>query len=353
MTFRTIRGLVAVSALAAATLAGCSSGTGTPTSLTTGKAPASTAGGGGTNDGPVVSGDTAWGDGKHITSPIVIAAGATVTIAAGATITCDDGITITVQGSLKSAGGAPSKITGAAWNGIVVAAGGTLALDGVDIENAHTAIEVQTKANPARYDRGTITASVIPLLVDSAATLTTAHANVVASQGTSHVLGSLTASYLDYDANGFDGMTTESDDALLTIDDSHMHGTNGTSDMIVSYTGAAKIHVAYSIIEQVHCAFHLERVTSLDVAYVTARQDSYGFMMHGSLSTGTRTIQSSNFMNNYEWGIHEEDASINGPIAVSGCYFNSNQTGDLHLHAASAIQVSGTVAAPVAGAAPR
>jgi hypothetical protein len=259
-----------------------------------------------------------------------------------------------VGGALASAaGGARSLFVSEGWSGIVVASGGSLALDGVDIENARAAIEVQTGAASARYDRGAIRASKAPFTVDAGATLTTAHAAVVAPLGPSHVVGALTASYLDYDANGFDGITTESDDAALSIDDSTLHGIDGITDMIASYTGAASIHVAYTTIEHVHCAFHLERVTSLDVAFVTAQADAYGFMMHGSLSTGTRSIHDSNFTGNLEWGIHEEDTSINGPIDVSGCYFTANGLGDVYTHAQSGIHVSASVTTPIAAARPR
>jgi hypothetical protein len=349
MTFATLRGL-ALLTLATASLAACSSGAGGAGGSGT---PAASDGSQAGADG-AIKGDVTWSGDVHLTQTVTIAAGAKVTIAPATTITCDDGVAVTVRGALASAGGgAVSVFVSEGWSGIVVAAGGSLALDGVDIENARAAIEVQTGATGARYDRGTIRASKAPFTVGAGATLTTAHAAVLAPLGPSHVQGALTAAYLDYDANGFDGITTESDDATLSIEDSTLHGIDGTTDMIASYTGAASIHVAYTTIEHVHCAFHLERVTSLDVSFVTAQADAYGFMMHGSLSAGTKSIHDSNFASNLEWGIHEEDASINGSIDVSGCYFSANGLGDVYTHAQSGIHVGASVTAPIAAAHPR
>ena len=348
MTLATLRRL-ALLTLATASLAACSSGAGGA-----GASGAPAPGGSQAGADGAIATDVTWSGDVHLTQAVTIAAGARVTIAPGTTITCDAGVAVTVLGALASAGsGARSLFVSEGWSGIVVAQGGSLALDGVDIENARAAIEVQTGAASARYDRGTIRASKAPFTVDAGATLVTAHSAVFAPLGPSHVLGALTASYLDYDANGFDGITTESDDATLSIEDSTLHGIDGITDMVASYTGAASIHVAYTTIEHVHCAFHLERVTSLDVSFVTAQADAYGFMMHGSLSAGTKSIHDSNFASNLEWGIHEEDASINGAIDVSGCYFSANGLGDVYTHAQSGIHVSASVTTPIDGARPR
>jgi hypothetical protein len=254
---------------------------------------------------------------------------------------------------LKSSGGAQAKLTGTKWVGLVVAPGGTLALDGVDIENAKVAIDVQAKAAAASYGHGTITAATAPFLVEAKAALTTSHATVVGSLGTSHVLGALTASYLDYDANGFDGITGENDDATISIEDSKLHGGGGASDMIVSYTGVGNVHVAYTEITHVHCAFHFERMTGLDVSYVTATGDNFGLMLYGSLATGTKSIKSSNFYGEFEWGIQEGPNATNGAITVDGCYFSGNASGNLDLKTPSTIQVVNESTAMVAGAGPR
>ncbi len=326
----------ALFAVAVATLAGCSS------------SGASSPGGGTT-----ISADETWADGKALEGTITIGAGATVTIAPGATIHAANGAKVIVQGTLKSPGGAPAKITAPkTWGGLAVAAGGNLALLGVDLENADTAVRVQAQAASAHYDQGVINNATLPFQVDAGGKLISDHATVKVSGGTSIVEGDFVATHLDYDANGHDGIQTISDQATLSVEDSTLHGTGGDSDMIASYDGAASIHVAYTTIQHVHCAFHLERVTALDVSFVTAQNDSYGFMMHGSLPNGTKTVKSMNMINESSWGIHEDVMSENGPISVQGCYFASN-AGDVSLRPGSPIQVTDNVTTQIANAGPR
>ncbi len=206
----------------------------------------------------------------------------------------------------------------------------------------------------ASYDQGTISASAAPFAIQAGAKLTTSHATVTGSLGTTRVQGELDASYLDYDANGNDGITAESDSAVLSIEDSELHGISGqTGDMVVSYEGAGTIHVAYTEIKNVHCAFHIQRMTNLDVSYVNATGDSYGFMLYGSLDTGTRTVDSMNIDGELQWGIDEEDGDINGPISITNCYFANNAYGDVHLQTASNISITSPATAAIPNAHPR
>jgi hypothetical protein len=311
---------------------------------------------GGSDATPVISSNETWADGKQLTTPITIAADAVVTIAAGATIHATDGIQITVLGTLTSAGGAEATITSATtWSGILVEKGGTLSLNAVDLANTSVgAISVNAGAAAASYDSGTITASVAPFAVQAGAKLTTSHATVKGSLGTSRIQGELDASYLDYDANGQDGITAESDTAVVSVEDSELHGITGqTGDMIVSYEGAETIHVAYTEIKNVHCAFHIERMSNLDVSFVNATGDSYGFMLYGSLDQGTRTVDSMNIDGELQWGIDEEDGDINGPIAITNAYFANNAYGDVHLQTSSNISITNNATAAIATAHPR
>ncbi len=206
----------------------------------------------------------------------------------------------------------------------------------------------------ANYDSGTISASVAPFAVQAGAKLTTSHATVKGSLGTSRIQGELDASYLDYDANGQDGITAESDVAVLSIEDSELHGISGqTGDMVVSYLGAQRIHVAYTEIKNVHCAFHIERMIDLDVSYVNATADSYGFMLYGSLDQGTRTVTAMDIDGELEWGIDEEDGDVNGPISITGSYIANNAWGDVHLQTGSNISVTSPAAGAIASAHPR
>src|SRR5882757_8907051 len=90
------------------------------------------------------AGTETWEDGKTISSDVLIPSGATVTIAPGATVTMGDNVLIRVEGSLvcASASGTHATLTGSAWQGIQVATHGVVTLDGLDLTNASTALDV-------------------------------------------------------------------------------------------------------------------------------------------------------------------------------------------------------------------
>ncbi|MDB4994905.1 MAG: hypothetical protein JWM74_2337 [Myxococcaceae bacterium] len=291
-----------------------------------------------------LSADATWGEGKTLAGSIIVETGVTVTVAAGAHIKVADGATITVKGTLKSPGGAPAFINAesdtANWGGIIVAPGGTLALKSVHLENAEVALLVQAGAKSATYDAGIISDAHVPFQVDAKGKLSMTDAKVLRPTGTSQVEGSYVASHLDYDSNANDGIRTMSDDATLSIDDSTMHGQRGTGDMIASYDGAATIHVAYTNFTMVHCAFHLLRVTNLDISNVTSDGNIYGLMLHGSLEGGTKTVKNMNIIGSIEWGVHELDDAQNAAISFTGTYFNGNRNGDLYLKTGTAIAVT-------------
>jgi hypothetical protein len=343
-------GLVVFAASSALGGLGCSASS-TPTAI--GGNPA-----GANGDTPVVSSNETWANGKVLDTPTVIAAGTTVTIAAGATIQAIDGISITVNGTLQSAGGAQATLAATSattrWAGILVGSGGTLNLAGVDITNADGAINVEGGAASASYATGTITASKAPFTVATGGKLTTSHAKVVGSLGTTHVQGELDASYLDYDGNGNDGLTAESDSAIVNVSDSELHGLTGAlGDMIVSYEGAGTISIQYTEIKNVHCSFHIERATNINVSHVTSSGNSFGFMMYGSLDTGTRTIDSMNIEDELAWGIAEEDGDINGPVSFTNTWFANNAYGDMSLQTGTKISVTNNASAEIADAKPR
>jgi hypothetical protein len=305
---------------------------------------------------PTISSNTTWEDGTELSVPTDIAAGVTVTIAPGATIHVASGVQLTIDGTLTAAGGAEAALTSdSSWAGILVDKGGTLTLTNVDIANTSVAaISVNAGAANVTYDSGTISASVAPFAIQAGAKVTTSHATVKGSLGTTRVQGELDAEYLDYDANGQDGITTESDTAVLSLQDSELHGISGqTGDGVVSYLGAQSITVAYTEIKNIHCAFHIERIMNLDVSYVNATTDSYGFMLYGSLDQGTRTVTAMNIDNELQWGIDEEDGDVNGPITITNTYFGSNAYGNVHLQTASNIHITGNATSPIANAKPR
>src|SRR5205823_2196130 len=137
-------------------------------------------GGSGDDTSPDITSDATWADGKTLSTPVVIEAGSTVTITPGATIHATAGIQITIRGTLKvAAASTHAKITSTdRWAGLIVASGGTLDADGLDLESSTAGVDVQGGAKSARYDDGTITAAKNPFAIEAGGKLTTSHAKV-------------------------------------------------------------------------------------------------------------------------------------------------------------------------------
>lgn len=271
----------------------------------------------------------------------------TVTIAPGATVTVAANATINVAGTLtaSSATGTHAKLTGTGWTGISVASGGTLTLDGVDITGASSPLATLAGATKAEYDDGTITGAAAPFNVAKATTLGTMHATVTGTLGSSSISGSLVASFLDYDSNGNEGLVTMDPTATESIEDSKLHGSGPVADMVVSGSGAASIHIAYTSITNVHCGFHFNAIDAFDVSYTNVESNSYGFMLYGSSGTGTRSVKYSNVDQN---GIaYDTTPGANGPITFDYDYITGTQ------NPADAVSVTNAATATVTGTGPR
>jgi hypothetical protein len=253
---------------------------------------------------------------------------------------------ITVQGTLTagSASGTHAKLTGTSWTGIVVDKGGTLTLDGVDIAGAMTALQTNAGAVKAEYDDGTITAATAPFDVATGTTLGTKHATVTGTLGTTRIAGSFVASYLDYDSNGHEGIVTTDPTATGSIEDSKLHGSGPSGDMVVSATGAASIHIAYTDITNVHCGFHFDTIDAFDVSYTNVESNAYGFMLYGSSGSGTRSVTYSNVDQNQ---IAYDTQGANGPITFDHDYVTGTAT------PGTAVSVTNAAKTAVTGTGPR
>jgi hypothetical protein len=300
--------------------------------------------------GPTITSNATWSDGQMLSGSVTIAPGATVTIAAGATVTLAAGAVVTVQGVLTASSATPThaKLTGSGWGGIVVANGGTMTLDGVDLTGVTaaqaTALDVQKGATTAEYDDGTIDSPTVPFDVEAGGALTMKHATVVKAGGSSILAGTLTAQFLDYDSNGHEGISAGDPAAALSIEDSKLHGSGPGADMLVA-SGAASFHVAYTDITSVHCAFHFNDITAFDISYSNVEGNAWGFMLYGSSGAGPRTISYSNIDNDASYAYDAE--GNNGPITVDNCYVSGNvQNG-------TAVNVTNAQQAMVAGTGPR
>jgi hypothetical protein len=254
-----------------------------------------------------------------ISEATTIAAGVTVTIANGATINVGSGVAITVDGTLTATTGTPHAVlTGATWGGIIVAAGGTLTADSLDLTNASMDV-----SGTATYSNGTITAAAKPIDVETGGSLTMTTVTVTGTTAPSVINGNFTASHLDYDRNGGEGVTIGNAASIVKIDNSTFHGPNNTGgDMIVS-DACASLTMTYTEITGCHCAYHFNAITSFDLENMNLTGDSYGFMAYGSSATsGTRVFKNSNVTTMAVSGISE--AGTNGAITVSGVYFDSS-----------------------------
>ena len=243
---------------------------------------------------PVISADETWTDGKMIPAnvDIDIASGAKVQIAPGAMISVAPGASITVHGSLAAASKDDHvKLSGSNWKGIVVAGGGSLALQGVDIEGAKVAIQVNAGNVAAAYDYGTITGGSFK--VDANATLTTDHA-AFKQGGFSFVSGTLNASFLDYSGAG---IALGDANAEVFVADSKISGVGGD---FFTANGGKLLHVEYTTIDNTHCPFHFNAISKFEIDHVTtggmatASTSAYGLMLYNA-DAGPHTISYSNF----------------------------------------------------------
>jgi hypothetical protein len=243
----------------------------------------------------------------------------TVTIANAAQITVASGVSITVAGTLiATTGSTHAKISGTGWTGILVAAGGTLTADSLDLSGASMDV-----TGTATYSNGTISAASAPIHVEAGGSLTMNTVTVTGTLAPSSIDGNFTASHLDYDRNGGEGLTIANAASVVKIDNSTFHGADvDTGDFIVT-NACASLTMTYTTITGCHCAYHFNGITSFDLENMNLTGDSYGFMMYGSSATsGTRVFKNSNVVSMAAAGISE--SGTNGAITVSGVYFDTS-----------------------------
>ncbi len=299
-----------------------------------------------------ISSDETWSSGKRISGQVMIEAGVTVTIEPGAAIDVASGAMITVAGKLVASSAAShATMGGAPWIGLVVAAGGSLALSGVELDDTRAALDVQ--GGTASFDDGVIAYPSTPFRVLAGATLSMARSNVVMAQGLARVKGTFIGTHLDFETIADSGLVVDDVAAKVSIEDSTLHGKGAPTDLVVVSAGA--VHLAYTDISTAHCGLHFWNANQVDISNVTIHDTSFGAMLYGSQTLaqgGSLSIVSSNFERAADMGIEEVDGSSNGAIEVRGCYFGEN-TQDSRLQSGSHISIVDSVMAPVSAAKPR
>lgn len=287
-------------------------------------------------------GSETWKTGKQLAASITIKAGATVDIEPGATVTAATGVAITVKGTLSvKAASLHAKLGGTNWKGIVVASGGTLNVDGLDITDAEIGMFAQTGNLEATMLNSSITNAKTPFQMEPGSKLTFTKSKVVKATGASNIAGTFIASYMEYDKGSNEGLDLDDAAGSMTISDSILKGLGG-GDYVVSRKGAL-IKVEYSTISGSHCGLHFNNVDKFIIDHVSDDQNSYGAMLYGS-GAGPHQIIASNVRSTDK---DLDMSGVNGPLSISGSFTGGKNT----LQANATITNAAT--APIANAKPR
>ncbi len=255
-----------------------------------------------------------WKTGTKLTGVVKIFEGAPVEIEPGAKISCVESAQIQVGGTLRTRSGAAHAVISCdRGTGILVAANGTVDLEGIDLENAEIGIETTKQAGLASVTDAKISNSARPFRVGQDSTLNLTR--VVATTPTtlrdfdvsvSEVFGKLVAKYLDYQANTNEGiMVMRGGDAL--VEDSTLKAKNGL-DLISSYGGKSLV-VRYTTMNGAHCGPHIDAskdadmvpTESFEIDHVTSEQNQYGITIYSASMAGTHIVKESNLQGENAW----------------------------------------------------
>jgi hypothetical protein len=287
-------------------------------------------------------GTETWKDGKQIAANLTIKAGATVEIEPGATITVAAGVAITVKGTLSVKASADhADLAGANWKGIVVASGGTLAADGLDISDAEIGVWTMAGNAGASFLNSSIANAATPFKMEPGSKLSFTKSKVSKATGASVIAGTFTASYMDYDKGSSEGLELSDAAGTMTISDSTLHGLGG-GDYVVSRAGKL-VKVEYTTITGSHCGLHFDAVDQFIIDHVSDDQNSYGAMLYGS-GAGPNQILSSNVRST------EKDLDMsgtNGALTIDKSF-----TGGKNTLLANA-KITNAATAPITDAKPR
>lgn len=293
-----------------------------------------------------------WKDGLVLTGSVTIYPGAEVEIAPGATITCAEGASILVGGMLRTkSAGARARITCGSWLGVLVAQGGRLDLEGLELENAKAGITTTEGAGESRFVDGAVLRTLKPFVVGAKSKLTVSNAKVTTPEkvgdaeiSLTEISGSLVASRLDYDAGANEGLMVKAG-GELDLEDSHVHGTNGL-DMVSAYE-AKRLRVAYSILSGSHCGAHIQGIESFELDHVTSEKNTYGMTIYGS-GAGPNLVRDSNLEGAAAW---LDFQGQNGPVSFENVHTKGGEIIDTRQSAPPTI--SGKAQAPIPNAKPR
>ena len=287
-------------------------------------------------------GTETWKDGKQLPVSVSIKAGAIVDIEPGATVTAGSGVAITVNGTLRVTTGAThAKLVGKNWKGIVIAKGGTLTVDGLDISDAEIGMWTMAGNADATLANSTITNAATPFKMEPTSKLSVSRSKVVKATGQSNIAGTFVASYLDYDKGVNEGLQLSDAAGTMTISDSTLRGAGG-GDYIVSSAGKL-VKVEYTTVTGSHCGLHFSAVDKFIIDHVSDDSNSYGAMLYGS-GAGPNQILSSNVRST------DKDLDMSGTNGATT--IDKSFTGGKNTLAANA-KITNAAASPILDAKPR
>src|SRR5205814_190707 len=132
--------------------------------------------------------------------------------------------------------------TSGTWSGIVVASGGSLTLDSVDISASKIAVWTQKGNTAASFANGNIDANQ-PFQMEAGSKLSISKSSVKAAAA-SALAGAFTASYMTYDKGTAEGLYMNDAAGSMTFSDCTLKG-NGGGDYLVT-SAATLVKVEYS-----------------------------------------------------------------------------------------------------------
>jgi hypothetical protein len=238
-----------------------------------------------------------WNSATTLKGQVVIPDGQSVLVAPNTKISVPDGTRITINGTLNAPKGL--SLTGKSWGGLVVV--GSADISNFQEAGASTSFRVGPKGN---------------LIIHGG--------NISGIFGPSFVEGTLTADSLHYDKGEGGGINSNNGTGSISIDHSVLTGAGKNSGDFFGLYGVKSISLTNSEMTGSHCAFHVLGLQNMQLDHDTIYGNSYGFMMYGSSTAGTKSITHTSIKNN-DFGFDEGSASThNGSIVIAQSTIQNN-----------------------------
>lgn len=275
-----------------------------------------------------------WKNGTKLGGLIRIFEGASVEIEPGARIACTDAVLIQVGGALRvKAAGQRATITCPRWRGIQVVANGEVELEGIDLENPETGVETTRGAKLARITDSSILNSTWPMRVGAETTMEATRVKVTTPTtlgpfevSVTEVYGTFIGKYIDYEANGNEGIMAMRD-GVIDLEDSTLKANKGY-DLVSSY-GGKSVKVRYTTMTGAHCGPHIAEskdadkvpTGSFEFDHITSEGNVFGITIYAASMQGPLVVKDSNFQGALAWLDLQGD---HGPLTFENVYFETD-----------------------------